>query len=156
MLRILTLANLALLVVFPLSWFAPLMRAGLLPLFGLSEVSVMSGIGALWEEEKALAALLVLLALIAPIVKTGALAALHLRQIGPRALPLIGILGKLAMADVFLIAVYVAIAKGLVIGRLETAWGLWLFTAAVLASLAITILTPKAMAAAGSEPEHRP
>ncbi|MEL6533317.1 MAG: paraquat-inducible membrane protein A, partial [Pseudomonadota bacterium] len=28
-------ANLALLVVFPLSWFAPLMRARLLPIFGL-------------------------------------------------------------------------------------------------------------------------
>ena len=32
-------ANLALLILFPIAWFAPLMRAGLLPLFGLSEIS---------------------------------------------------------------------------------------------------------------------
>ncbi|MFB0940589.1 MAG: paraquat-inducible membrane protein A, partial [Paracoccaceae bacterium] len=31
------LINLCLLVLFPCAWFAPLLRAGLLPLFGLSE-----------------------------------------------------------------------------------------------------------------------
>ena len=39
---LLRLANLTLLVLFPLAWFAPLMRAGIaLPLFGLSEISVI-------------------------------------------------------------------------------------------------------------------
>ncbi|MEM9318513.1 MAG: paraquat-inducible protein A [Pseudomonadota bacterium] len=145
MLRILTLLNLALLVVFPLSWFAPLMRAGLLPLFGLDEISILSGIASLWEDDAALAILVALLALVAPIAKTFALAAVHLRQLSTRALPMIGILGKLAMADIFLVAVYVALAKGLAVGRLETAWGLWLFTAAVLVSYAIAILTPRAL-----------
>jgi hypothetical protein len=37
-------ANLALLVLYPVAWFAPLMRAGLLPVFGLSEISVITGL----------------------------------------------------------------------------------------------------------------
>ena len=51
----LRLANLALLVLFPLAWFAPLMRAGMLPLFGLSEISVMSGLQSLWGSDVVLA-----------------------------------------------------------------------------------------------------
>ena len=40
----LRLANLSLIVLFPIAWFAPLMRAGLgLPLFSLDEISVISG-----------------------------------------------------------------------------------------------------------------
>ena len=39
-------ANLALLILFPLAWFAPLLRAGVLPLFGLSEISVITGLQA--------------------------------------------------------------------------------------------------------------
>ena len=43
----LRLANLSLLVLFPLAWFAPLLRAGLLPFFGLDEISVVTGLQAL-------------------------------------------------------------------------------------------------------------
>ena len=49
------LINLALLIAFPIAWFAPLMRAGLLPLFGLSEISVISGLQSLWKSDVALA-----------------------------------------------------------------------------------------------------
>jgi hypothetical protein len=42
------------------------------------------------------------------------------------------------MADIFLIALYIVIARGVGVGRVETAWGLYLFTAAVLASLALS------------------
>ncbi|MEM1273815.1 MAG: paraquat-inducible protein A [Pseudomonadota bacterium] len=143
MLRALLIANLSLVVIFPLAWFAPLMRAGLLPLFGLDEISVLSGIAALWEDEKALAILVALLALVAPMAKTLALALVHLGRLGTQALGPIAVLGKLAMADIFLIAVYIAIAQGLSIGRVETAWGLWLFTGAVLASYAIAIGTDR-------------
>ena len=45
------------------------------------------------------------------------------------------------MADVFLIAVYVTLAKGMAVGRVETAWGLWLFTACVLTSLGVAVAT---------------
>jgi paraquat-inducible protein A len=110
---------------------APLMRAGLLPLFGLDEISVLSGIAALWDGgEVALAALVVFFALIAPMAKTICLTLIHLSQLPQRLLPALQVLSKLAMADVFLIAVYITLAKGLAVGRVETAWGLWLFTAA--------------------------
>jgi hypothetical protein len=39
------------------------------------------------------------------------------------------------MADVFLIALYIVLVKGVGIGHVASAWGLWLFTACVLASL---------------------
>ncbi|UWQ97068.1 paraquat-inducible protein A [Rhodobacteraceae bacterium M385] len=143
-------ANLLLLIAFPVSWMAPLMRAGLLPLFGLSEISILSGLSALWGDgEYALTALVALLALVAPMAKTICLTLIHLSRAPARLLPALEIAGKLAMADVFLIAVYVTLAKGLSVGRVETAWGLWLFTACVLASLAISMLTARAAKARG-------
>ena len=36
------------------------------------------------------------------------------------------------MADIFLVAIYIVVAKGVGVGRLEVAWGLYLFTACVL------------------------
>ena len=127
--------NLALLVLFPLSWIAPLMRAGLLPLFGLSEISVLTGIASLWGSDIFLALIVMIFALIAPYVKTIALALVHWNLLSSRITPLLGVLGKLAMADVFLIALYITLAKGIGVGRVETAWGLYLFTACILASL---------------------
>lgn len=140
----LKLANLALLILFPLAWFAPLMRAGInLPLFGLSEVSVISGLQALWESDVLLALLVTALALFAPYLKTIGLALVHFRLASPRILLALHILGKLAMADVFLIALYIVVVKGVGMARVETAWGLYFFTGCILASLAIAMLTEK-------------
>ena len=49
--------------------------------------------------------------------------------------------GKLAMADVFLIALYITLTKGIGVGRIEVAWGLYLFTACIFASLWIGLRT---------------
>lgn len=136
-------ANLALLVAFPVAWAAPLMRAGFLPLFGMSEISVLSGLGALWETDRALALLVAVLALAAPYAKTLALAAMHFGLVGMRALPAVALAGRLAMADVFLLALYIVVARGTGVGRIETAWGLYLFTGCVLASLAIAQATAR-------------
>ena len=68
---------------------------------------------------------------------------IHFGRLSTQTLPTLEILGKLAMADVFLIAIYVVGAKGVGIGRVETAWGLYLFTACVLASMFITHLTKR-------------
>ena len=43
--------NLFLLILFPISWFAPLMRAGLLPLFNLREISVVTELQSLWSND---------------------------------------------------------------------------------------------------------
>ena len=72
-------ANLALLILFPIAWFAPLMRAGLLPLFGLSEISVISGLQSLWRTDVFLALLVTVFALFAPYMKTIGLALVQFR-----------------------------------------------------------------------------
>jgi len=139
----LRLANLTLLILFPLAWFAPLMRAGLLPLFGLSEISVISGLQSLWASDVALALLVTGLAVFAPYLKTIGLALIHFDLASPRLLPALQILGKLAMADVFLIALYIVVVKGIGLATVQTAWGLYLFTGCILASLALSFATEK-------------
>lgn len=144
MLNILRVANLSLLILFPIAWFAPLMRAGLLPIFGLSEISVISGMQALWDSDVALALLVTAFALFAPYLKTIGLALVHFNLLMDQTLPVLSWIGKLAMADVFLIALYIVLFKGVGIGTVETGWGLYLFTACILASIVISGLTPKA------------
>ncbi|WP_370228613.1 paraquat-inducible protein A [Cognatishimia sp.] len=136
-------ANLALLILVPISWFAPLMRAGLLPIFGLSEISIISGLQSLWQTDIILALLVTAFAIFAPLMKTIGLALIHFRLMRRKALPALTILGKLAMADVFLIALYITVVKGIGVATIETAWGLYLFTGCILASLAISHLTDR-------------
>lgn len=133
--------NLCLLVLYPIAWWAPLMRAGLLPLFSLDEISVLTGLQSLWSSDIFLALAVTVFALFAPYLKTIGLALLHWRLLSPRLLPVLGILGKIAMADIFLIAVYITLAKGIGVGRIETAWGLYLFTACILASIWVSWAT---------------
>jgi uncharacterized paraquat-inducible protein A len=135
--------NLCLLILFPLSWFAPLMRAALLPLFGMDEISVVTGLQSLWGSDAALALLVTFLAVFAPFAKTVGLALIHYDLLKPAALPVLSVLGKLAMADVFLLSLYVVLAKGAGMVTVETAWGLWLFTGCILASLWVSWRTEK-------------
>lgn len=130
--------NLALLILFPIAWFAPLMRAALLPIFGMDEISVVAGLQSLWGEDAALALVVTFLAIFAPYAKTIGLALLHWNLLSPKTLPVLEILGKLAMADVFLIALYIVIAKGAGYVTIETAWGLYFFTGCILASILIS------------------
>lgn len=136
-------ANLALLILFPIAWFAPLLRAGLLPLFGLSEISVISGLQSLWGSDVFLALLVTFFALFAPYVKTLGLALVQFDLLDRKVLPALTVLGKLAMADIFLIALYIVLAKGIGVGTVEVAWGLYLFTACILASLGISLLSKR-------------
>ena len=133
------IANLSLLVLFPIAWFAPLMRAGILPFFKLNEVSVMTGIGALLEKDLFLAIIVILFALIAPIVKVIGTALIQFGHATPYWKSIIQVMGKFAMADIFLVAIYIVVAKGVGVGRLEVAWGLYLFTACVLAGFIISL-----------------
>ena len=148
MLNTLRFANLSLLILFPIAWFAPLMRAGLLPVFGLSEISVISGMQSLWKSDVALALLVTAFALFAPYLKTIGIALVHFNLLKDSTIPALSWIGKLAMADVFLIALYVVVFKGVGIGKVETGWGLYMFTACILASIVISAITPKAMATA--------
>jgi len=99
----------------------------------------------LWESDVALALLVTAFALFAPYLKTIGLALIHFNLLKRKVLPILSWLGKLAMADVFLIALYIVVAKGVGIGKVETAWGLYFFTACILASIVISTLTAKRM-----------
>jgi len=137
--------NISLLVIFPISWAAPLARAGLLPFFDLEAISILTALRELFAKDLFLAVIVTFFALFAPITKVIASAGIHFGYVHTRALPLMEILGKLAMADVFLIAVYIVVAKGVGVGRVETDWGLYLFTFAVLTSMLVTHLTKRAL-----------
>lgn len=140
--NILKVINLALLILFPLAWFAPLMRAGFLPLFGLSEISVITGLKSLWTSDIILALLVMLFAIVAPYLKTIGLTLVHLNYASTKLLPVLFWVGKIAMADIFIIALYVVVIKSVGIGKVEIMWGLYFFTACILSSIVITALTP--------------
>jgi paraquat-inducible protein A len=144
---ILRLATLSLLILYPIAWFAPLIRAGFLPLFDLSEISVITGLQSLWSTDPALALLVTFLAIFAPYLKTIGLILTQWQMLDNRALPVLHVLGKLAMADVFLIALYITLSKGIGVGRVETAWGLYLFTGCILAGIVFGYLTERAQKA---------
>jgi uncharacterized paraquat-inducible protein A len=139
-LRVLTLALLAL---YPVAWFAPLLRAGLLPIFGLSEISVITGLQSLWGSDVVLALVVTVFAIFAPYLKTIGLALIQWHLLDRRTLPALHILGKLAMADIFLIALYITLAKGIGLATIETAWGLYLFTGCILMGLCLGLLTER-------------
>lgn len=149
--------NLGLLVAFPVAWFAPLIRTGLLPewtmprwlggttLFEADTITVISGLQKLWETDVFLALAVTFFALVAPMVKCVALALIHFGLLSQATQPVIAVLGKLAMADIFILSLYIVIAKGIGIGTIEVAWGLYLFTGAVIVSLGVSLM-PKQLA----------
>ncbi|WP_406645068.1 paraquat-inducible protein A [Aliisedimentitalea scapharcae] len=139
----LRLLTLSLLILYPIAWFAPLMHAGLLPIFGLSEISVVTGLQSLWASDIALALLVTVFAIFAPYLKTIGLVLVQWHLLDRRALPVLHVLGKLAMADIFLIALYITLAKGISYATIETGWGLYLFSGCVLAGLGLGIVTDR-------------
>ena len=139
-------ANLALLALWPVAWTAPLARTALSSWFEGDAVSVLSAVATLAESAPVLAALVALFGLAIPYAKTLALAAVQFRIFSPRALPMLDALGKLSMADVFLVAVSIVVVKGVGIGTVTPAWGLYLFAACVLFSMFLSHLTARALA----------
>lgn len=142
--------NLSLVALFPVAWCAPLIKTGLLPTleapwwlggewFKHAGISVISGLQALWEKDVFLAIAVTFFALVAPLLKCLGLALIDYGLLSKAVKPTIAILGKLAMADIFILALYVVVAKGIGIGEIEVAWGLYLFTGCVIVSLLLSI-----------------
>ena len=144
--------NLALVVAFPVAWFAPLIETGLLPafrmpgwlggstLFAPDTITVVSGLQKLWQADIFLALAVTFFALVAPMLKCLGLALIHFGLLSATAQPAIAVMGKLAMADIFILALYIVIAKGIGVGQITVLWGLYLFTSAVIASLAVSLI----------------
>ena len=140
MIHALKFTNLSLLVLYPIAWIAPLAHAGLLPFFRGTELTIFSGISDLWDSDIALAMIVSIFAVVMPYFKPILLALIQFGLVsGPCWMTTLEIAGKLSMTDVFLIAMYVVVVKGVGVGHVDIAWGLYLFTALVLTSLAITI-----------------
>ena len=139
-------ANLALFILYPIAWTAPLARAGLLPFFSGNELTIFGGIADLMETDLFLAGIVALFAVVAPYLKTILLAGIQLGRVrGDRWAEVVSIAGKLSMADVFLLALYIVLAKGVGVGFIDVAWGTYLFTGLVLASLAASIAAERAL-----------
>ncbi|MEL6979201.1 MAG: paraquat-inducible protein A [Pseudomonadota bacterium] len=68
------LVNLALLGLFPLAWMAPLAHAEVMWFWGADEVSIISGVRQLYEKDLFLCIIVVVFAMVAPYMKTVALA----------------------------------------------------------------------------------
>ena len=149
--------NLTLMVAFPIAWFSPLLTTGLLPpsylpvwlggntLFEPTTLTVISGIQKLLETDILLTLVVTFFALVAPLLKCVGMALIHFNLLTVAAQPVITTLGKLAMAEVFILAIYIVIAKGIGFGfgQIEVAWGLYLFTAAVVTSLGISLVAKR-------------
>ena len=129
------IVNLALIGLFPLAWTAPLARAEVLWFWDTDEVSIFSGIQLLYEKDIFLCAVVALFAVVAPYVKTLTLvyAQFSDHETADRVMPAIEFFGRLSMIDVFLVAFYVVLYRG--IADVQIAWGLYLFTGLVLASM---------------------
>lgn len=140
--------TIALLILFPVAWLAPLAKAGFaMPLFGGKEISILGGVIELAGSDVFLCAIVGIFAILIPYSKTIVLLGAQFGQLGSadRWLKVLGYLGKLSMADVFLIAMYVVLIKGIGFGNIEIQWGLYLFTLLVLASIWATWATERAL-----------
>jgi uncharacterized paraquat-inducible protein A len=111
-------------------------------LFSTVEVSVISGVLDLWETDIFLAVVVGLFAVIMPYAKTLLLAAIQFGFLGGASwLRVVEITGKLSMVDVFLVALFIMLVKGIGIGHAEPKWGFYLFTTLVLSSIIIAYLS---------------
>jgi len=134
-------ATAALALAFPLAWFAPLMTVKLKYAFWASgtDVTLVSTLQSLWAQDPALALVLSFLTLVAPTLKVLGSGLILTGLLSPRSEGALWAIGRLAMADVFLIVVYIALFKGIDGGTVVLRWGLWLFTCAVLGSLGLSL-----------------
>ncbi len=140
--------TIALLVLFPVAWLAPLAEAGFaMPLFGGEQISILGGVMELAGSDWFLSVVVAVFAILLPYVKTILLLGAQFGQLGQpeRWLKILSAVGKLSMADVFLIAMYVVLIKGIGVGDIEIRWGLHLFTALVFASIWATWATERAL-----------
>ncbi|MGG7565690.1 paraquat-inducible protein A [Rhodovulum sp. DZ06] len=142
------LANLSFVLLWPAAWSVPLLELGLVEMIGGRTVSVLGGLEILWAKDALLACLVALLGVVMPMGKTLLLAAVQAGKLRARALPLIEIAGKLSMADVFLLAMIVVVAKGVGIGFARPLWGLYAFALCVLASMLVSHLTKQKLRSA--------
>lgn len=150
------------LLLLPLSWWLPLFRTGLW-LLTSHEVSTLVAVQSLWGVDRVLCLVVLLFAMVLPALKS--LLLLHAWYRLPlcraaRRLTWLARLGKLAMSEVFLVAVAVVAIKGAGIGEITIEPGLYVFAGLVLGSLALALVAEARLharaAAIGAGPPATP
>ena len=134
------------------AWWVPLFTARV-PFLWRQDVSVASGLAELWRIDLFLFLVVLVFSVLTPLAKTAlSLYAWYRLPLAAarRQLPRLALLGKLSMTELFLLAVIVVGFKGVGVGRVETAWGLYVFGGVVLASLGISLWADKALGAASA------
>jgi uncharacterized paraquat-inducible protein A len=137
------------LVALTIAWWVPLFTARV-PFLWRQDVSVASGLVELWRLDLFLFLVVLVFSVLTPLAKTClSLYAWYRLPLAAarRQLPRLALLGKLSMAELFLLAVIIVGFKGVGVGRVETAWGLYVFGGAVLGSLGISLWADKALGA---------
>lgn len=145
----------------PVCWSLPLFRTELLYVFG-DEVSVLGAVRSLASTDWILCAVVVLFGILAPLAKI--LALLHAWYVLPatkayRRISLVARFGKFSMLDVMLVAVSIVALKGIGIGSVAVAPGLYAYGGVVLAVMALSFwMQSVATKGAGvsAEPMPRP
>lgn len=129
------LINIALLGLFPLAWQAPLASAEIAWLFTVEEISIFGAIEKLYDTDLFLCAIVALFAVAAPYAKTVSLIYVQFSDThaARRIMPVVELLGRLSMIDVFVLAFYVVVYRG--ISDIEIEWGAYFFTVLVLLSI---------------------
>jgi paraquat-inducible protein A len=131
----------ALLLALPVTWWLPLFTARV-PFLWREEISIASGLVELWRLDLLLFFIVLVFSVIAPTLKLATSLYVWHRVPTERAaawLERLTLLGKLSMAELFLLALVIVGFKGVGIGRIEVAWGLHAFAGVVLLSLAASI-----------------
>jgi uncharacterized paraquat-inducible protein A len=139
-----------LVIILPVTWWLPLFTARV-PFLWREEISIVTGLAELWRLDLVLFLIVLVFSVLAPIGKL--LASLYVWYRLPagaahRALGRLALLGKLSMAELFLLAVVIVGFKGVGIGTIEVAWGLHAFAAVVLLSFGASLWAESALAAA--------
>lgn len=142
------------LVLVPLTWWLPLFQARV-PFLWRQEVSIVNALVELWQLDLFLCAVVFFFSVLTPLLKSLALVWVWYRVpavLARRRLDRLALLGKLAMTEIFLLAVVIVGIKGVGIGKVEVSAGLHLFVAIVLLSFAASTWAGAALAP-GTAPE---
>ncbi|MGH7003530.1 MAG: paraquat-inducible protein A [Alphaproteobacteria bacterium] len=134
------------------AWFLPTMTIERVPWVWRTKFSIWRVVEGLWSDrEYFIAAVLVLFSVVFPVVKL--LAGLWVwarvdvfRAGASRVVGFIGTLGKWSMVDVFVVALVVAAIQVSLIANVAIHAGIYVFSAAVLASIALLHFLERALA----------
>ncbi len=128
------------LVALPLSWWLPVFTTETL-LFFKYEVSIVIAVVTLFEVDLFLCIVVVLFSMVAPVIKNAAFIYVWYRVPSTHALRWVSrliFLGKISMAEIFLIALAIVGIKGVNLQQVFVEYGLYCFSVVILASLGLS------------------